>query len=217
MESRDLSIDGMGNPWLNLPLEDYEGHMSAPGVEQLGVLSGLFREALAIRRPASVAILGIAGGNGLEHIDPAITKRVAGLDVNPRYLEEVRRRYPALSGMELHCIDLANQPVRLDPVELVHAGLVFEHAGVELCLENALSLVTEGGALSVILQLPAEAEPNVAATAYPSMQSLKSYFSLVDPIGLRDRLIARRFQVILETHRALPGTKRFWMGVFSRG
>jgi hypothetical protein len=31
----------MANPWLEIPLDDYEGHMRAPGVEQLGLLSEL--------------------------------------------------------------------------------------------------------------------------------------------------------------------------------
>jgi hypothetical protein len=51
----------MSNPWLGLPLGDYEGHMQSPGVGQLAVLSDLFREVLTMRSPQSVAILGIAG------------------------------------------------------------------------------------------------------------------------------------------------------------
>jgi hypothetical protein len=206
----------MRNPWLNLPLEDYEGHMNSPGVQQLGVLSELFHLALAIRRPASVAILGMAGGNGLEGIDKKLTKRVVGLDLNASYLREVGRRYPDLPSLELFCTDLAHQQVHLPPVDLVHAALVFEHAGVELCLHNAASLVASGGALSVVLQLPAETEPNVANTAFPSMQALRSHFSLVDPLWLRNAVETRGFQLIQETARSLPAAKSFWMGVFAR-
>ena len=57
------------NPWLALPLGDYKGHM---------------------RSPASVAILGIAGGNGLEHVDPSVTSRGVGLDLNPQYPDVTR-------------------------------------------------------------------------------------------------------------------------------
>ena len=81
------------------------------------------------RRPESVAVLGIAGGNGLHNVDPTITKRVVGLDVNPSYLEAVRSRYAPKCDLELHCVDLAEQRVGLEPVQLVHAALVFEHAG----------------------------------------------------------------------------------------
>jgi hypothetical protein len=61
LAQQENTISRMGNPWLSLPLEDYEGHMNSPEVWQLGVLCDLFAEALAICRPASIAILGVAG------------------------------------------------------------------------------------------------------------------------------------------------------------
>jgi len=97
----------MTSPWLDIPLADYESHMSAPEVAQLRALSDLFAEGLGIRRPVSVAVMGIAGGNGLDRIDQAITTRVVGVDVNPHYLETVRSRYDRLPGLELHCVDIA--------------------------------------------------------------------------------------------------------------
>lgn len=188
--------------------------MNSPEVGQLLVLAKLFAEALAIRRPGSVAVLGVAGGNGLDRIDGEITKRVVGVDLNPVYLDAVRRRYPHLPSLELHCIDLAEQAVNVAPADLVHAALVFEHAGVDRCLENALALVAKGGALSVVLQLPAETAQQVGTSAFPSMQSLKSHFSLIDPGWLRQTLQARKFQLIYDVRRALPAGKAFWMGIF---
>jgi SAM-dependent methyltransferase len=205
----------MSNPWRSLPLDDYEGHMKSPEVGQLVVLADLFAEVLATRRPNSVAVLGVAGGNGLDRIDGEITKRVVGIDLNPVYLDVVRRRYSNLRGLELHCIDLAEQAANVEPVDLVHAALVFEHAGVDRCLDNALSLVATGGALSVVLQLPADAAPQVGTSAYPSMQSLKSHFSLIDPTWLRQTLEVRKFQMAYDAKRALPAGKAFWMGIFS--
>lgn len=73
----------VSNPWLAVPLSDYEGHMNSQSVQQLGALRELFGRALAYTRPESVAVLGAAGGNGLEQMDPAITRRVCGIDVNP--------------------------------------------------------------------------------------------------------------------------------------
>ncbi len=206
----------MSNPWLCIPLADYEGHMKSAEVHQLDALSELFAEALACSRPASVAVLGIAGGNGLDHIDGSITNRVVGLDVNPLYLDEVRRRYGSKYALELHCVDLAEQLVDLEPVQLVHAALVFEHAGVDLCLENALSLVARGGALSVVLQLTSEFEQSVGTSQFPSIQKLKSHFSLIDHIWLCKTLKQREFRLTHETRRSVPAGKAFWMGVYSR-
>jgi hypothetical protein len=206
----------MTNPWLSIPLEDYEGHMSAPEVLQLGALSDLFAETLGRLRPSSVAILGIAGGNGLDRIDTGITERVVGLDVNPLYLEEVRSRYGAKVALELHCVDLARERIACDPVKLVHAALVFEHAGVELCLENAVALVDEGGALSVVLQLPGDGAANVAASPYSTMQKLREGFALVDCGELSQSLAQHGFRLEYEARRLLPGGKSFWLGVFLR-
>ena len=99
----------MSNPWLAVPLSEYEQHMSSVEVQQLGALSDLFAEAIGHCRPLSIAVLGIAGGNGLDHIDSSLTARVVGLDLNPQYLEAVRERYSHLPGLELHCVDLSEQ------------------------------------------------------------------------------------------------------------
>jgi hypothetical protein len=76
----------MSNPWLGIPLGDYEGHMGSAEVGQLPVLAELFKCALDHCRPKSVAVLGVAGGNGLEQIDCSITKRIVGVDINRQYI-----------------------------------------------------------------------------------------------------------------------------------
>jgi hypothetical protein len=206
----------MSNPWLRIPLADYEGHMRSAEVRQLDALSDLFAEALEFCRPSSVAVLGVAGGNGLDRVDGNITGRIVGLDLNPLYLEEVRRRYKGRGSLELHCVDLGEQLVDLEPVELVHVALVFEHAGVDRCLQNALSLMSPGGALSVVLQLPGEPEQAVGASPFPSIQKLKSHFSLIDPCWLQEELARHELQLAHESRISLAAGKAFWMGVFRR-
>jgi hypothetical protein len=202
----------MANPWCDIPLADYEGHMDACG--QLGPLADLFAAALAHARPASVAILGIAGGNGLEAVDPRITRRVAGIDINPAYLEAVAQRYGALPGLELHCADLAAGPVDILPADLVHAALIFEHSGAAQCLDHALALVASGGRFSAVLQLPSEIQQGVAATGFASIQSLAARFSFVAPAWLTTALAARGYALEVEQRCPLPGGKAFWLGVF---
>jgi heme-degrading monooxygenase HmoA len=48
-----------------------------------------------------------------------VTARVVGIDINPAYLEATRRRFETIPNLELHCLDLANQQVELEPVDLV--------------------------------------------------------------------------------------------------
>ena len=205
----------MSNPWLTVPLSEYEQHMSSVEVQQLGALSDLFAEVIGRCRPLSVAILGIAGGNGLDHIDSSITARVVGLDLNPLYLEAVRNRYAHLPGLELHCVDLSERHVELKPVQLAHAALVFEHAGVDCCLDNAISMIVPGGTLSVVLQLPTESGQTIGETQFSSIQNLKTHFSLISPASLRESLAGRKFRLIHQTTRELPAGKGLWMGIFS--
>lgn len=206
----------MANPWLTVPLSDYEGHMRSSNVEQLDVLSELFARVLSVTRPASVAILGIAGGNGLEHIDSVLTKRIVGIDVNDDYLEAVRERYASLPGLELHWLDLSKETLRLQPVQLVHAALVFEHAGIGQTLDNALSLVAPGGTMSVVLQRPSQTEAGVSPTAFSTLQNLKPHFTLIDPQWLKETLENRGLVLKEQTEHSLPAGKALWLGIFSR-
>lgn len=88
-------------------------------------VADVFKTALSYCRPRSVAVLGVAGGNGLEQIDSAITERIVGVDINQRYLDEVRHRFDTPSGLELYCCDLAERELELAPVELRTRGVDF--------------------------------------------------------------------------------------------
>jgi len=206
----------MSNPWLSIPLADYEGHMRSDEVRQLDALSELFAAALERCQPASVAILGVGGGNGLDRIDTRVTRRVVGLDLNPRYLDETRKRYGGTCNLSLHCVDLEEEQVELEPVQLVHAALVFEHAGTDRCLENAVSLVDTGGTLCAVLQLPGPAEQETGRSNFSSMLTLKGNFALVDPVGLRSRLARAGLRMRDEVLRPVSAGKRLWMGMFER-
>ena len=207
----------MSNPWLSIPLKDYEGHMSSPGVQQLTALAELFKRALDYCVPGSVAVLGVAGGNGLEQIDGTVTKRIVGVDINQCYLDEVQRRFGfgRLTGLELYCGDLAEWELSIPPVALVHAALIFEHAGLGLALEHALSLVAPGGHLSVVLQLPSDHEEGVTPTGYISMQTLKEDFALIDREEFQRLLRQKGFELVEQEDRPLPGGKALWLGVFA--
>ena len=47
----------------------------------------------------TVMILGVAGGNGLEHVDPMRLQAVYDVDINADYLRECQRRYPKLQNV----------------------------------------------------------------------------------------------------------------------
>jgi hypothetical protein len=205
------------NPWQEIPLADYEAHMQSDAVGQASVLSAIFAEVLELRRPASVAVLGIAGGNGLERIDQSLTTRVVGVDLNPQYITTVRERFAHIAWLELYAADLAKDTLAVAPVELVHSALVFEHAGLGLCLENALGMMAPKGALSVVVQLPSTESQFVGSSGVTSMSKISSHFKLVDPTALTSTLAKHGLQLIHENTRAVPAGKQLWLGVFARG
>ena len=83
-------LNPSSNAWLNLPLADYEAHMALPEVGQAKMLADLFEYELRSHRSESVALLGCSGGNGFDRIDPACTRRVVGVDLNPDYIAATR-------------------------------------------------------------------------------------------------------------------------------
>ncbi len=99
-------------------------------------------------------------------------------------------------------------------MNLVHAALVFEHVGLGVALENALSLVALGGALSVVLQLPSVEQPGVACTSYVLMQSLKRDFTLIDVSEFQRLMKLKGFCLVEQESRSLPAGKALWLGVF---
>lgn len=95
----------MINPWEKISLYDYESHMKLDSVKQLQTLSQMMKGQFDAFPAGSVMILGIAGGNGLEHIDEHKFKKVYGVDINGEYLKAVEKRYTCISDI-LECIQV---------------------------------------------------------------------------------------------------------------
>jgi hypothetical protein len=49
------------SPWLDIPLDDYEGHMSLPTVGQAAMIADLLGRAIMRWSPARIAVIGCAG------------------------------------------------------------------------------------------------------------------------------------------------------------
>ena len=65
------------------------------------------RDQFAAYDIESIMILGVAGGNGLEHIDKSKINKVYGVEVNQSFLAECVKRYSGLGKLFEHvCADL---------------------------------------------------------------------------------------------------------------
>ena len=146
----------MKHPWEEISLTDYENHMRLDSVYQLQTLNTMMKDQLDSCDAESVMILGIAGGNGLEHIDKAKHKRVYGVDINKSYLNECSKRYPELTGhLTPICADLTDSRLSLPCAELLIANLLIEYIGYE-CFQAVVQQV-KPRFVSCIIQVNTEA------------------------------------------------------------
>lgn len=196
----------MQNPWKDIPLSDYESHMSLDTVAQLQTLSAVMKHQFEAVDAESVMILGVAGGNGLEHIDRARYKKVFGVDVNSSYLEEVGNRYSSLDGvLELICADLTAEYDRLPQADLLIADLLIEYIGFE-CFGNVVKQVCPKY-ISCVTQYDT-CEGFVSDSPYlHSFDGLDSIHRSIDPDKLKECLTALGYSGFHSERYPLPNGK----------
>ena len=155
----------MTNPWEEISLDDYEKHMSLDSVRQLQALDSIMQEQFAAYPVETAAVLGIAGGNGLEHIDTDKFRTVYGIDINAYYLRAVSQRYTQLSGV-LKClrIDLISEAEKLPQAQLLIANLLIEYIGYGAFQRTVLQ--TAPRYVSCVIQINTDAEQWVSESPY---------------------------------------------------
>jgi SAM-dependent methyltransferase len=172
----------MRNPWLDIPSADYVAHMSSPEVGQFSVLNRLLCGVLATTTPRDLLLLGCSNGNGLEHVNPAVTRRVSAVDINPQYLRELASRFPTPAfRLERFEADVATHPFGHEEFDLVHGALLFEYIEWPDVVPRLAQALRPAGVLSVVLQRPTDVTPAVTRTAFTSLRRLDSVFRFVDP------------------------------------
>jgi predicted TPR repeat methyltransferase len=203
------------NPWLQIPAEDYEGHMSSNNVGQLKVLSEIFRKGVSEYNPESIMLLGCATGNGLEHLKGVET--VVGVDVNPEYIEKCRSRFiMKLPRLNLICADIDTFDYQAESFDLIHAALIFEYLEVESLLKKAFGWLNRGGYLSAVLQLESKVTSAISETGFSSLKILQPIHKLVDPNIFVNRCTEIGFREIKNYEVLLPGEKKFIVILFQK-
>lgn len=123
----------MTNPWQKVSLSDYESHMQLPDIGQLQALNTIMRHQFNDFPVKTLCILGVAGGNGLEHIDLESIEKAYGVDINQDYLKSCQRRYSHMGErLSLLNLDLTQPDTQLPAVDLVVANLLIEYIGLEV-------------------------------------------------------------------------------------
>lgn len=206
----------MGNPWEEISLEDYENHMRLESVQQLQALNELMRGQLEDYPASRVMILGVAGGNGLEHVRKDRVEKVYGVDVNAAYLEAAAARHPNLAGV-LECLraDLTEVPCRLPEADLVIADLLVEYIGYER-FQKVIGRVGPE-AVSCVIQINEE-DGWVSDSPYlHAFDGLEEVHCQVKGEALRRAMLEIGYRVVHTLERGLPNGKKFVRMDFARG
>lgn len=198
----------MKNPWEEIPLTDYENHMKLDSVRQLQTMNEMMQEQFDAYPISSVMILGIAGGNGLEHIQKGKFERVYGIDVNSSYLEEAARRYPNLDGiLQCICIDLRNGADKLPGADMVIANLLIEYIGYE-CFQDVIRQVMPKY-VSCIIQINVE-DSWVSDSPYLRVfDGLERVHHQMKEQALEQTMLEISYRTIKRLERTLPNGKKF--------
>lgn len=196
----------MGNPWLQVPLADYEGHMAHVG--QAALLDRLFGRAVRELQPRSIAVLGAAGGNGFGHLERGPVARTVAVDIHSDYLRELGKRYAqTVAGLEIVCGDLTDPALCFAPVDYVHAALIFEYVDAQVVLARLRHWLVPGGVLGVVLQLPGPA--SVSPSPYAGLSALSSAMQLRDDDAFVELTAAAGFQLVARERVSAAPEKDF--------
>jgi len=203
------SLNDTTNPWNEVPLADYEKHMSHETVGQLELLNILTKKYLNAIKPESCIILGVAGGNGLEHIEPLVTKRIIGIDINQDYLDVTFKRHGArLTGLEVLNIDITKDRGSIGRTQMIWAALIVEYIGIENTLLFAGNNLTSDGHLIVTIQSNRKLMP-VSPTGIESVKKVGQIFQFIGTEELLKKAEQSGFKLITSEENELPNGKSF--------
>ena len=207
----------MTNPWLKIPAADYEGHMSSPSVAQQSFLAQTFKESLESHDSSAIALLGCATGNGLEHIDKSVTRRVTAIDINPEYLAKLRQCYGvSVSGLEIVETDLETCVIENQTYSLIFAGLIFEYLDPRKLLSKINGGLRSGGVLVTVLQLPAEHLEKITDTPYVSLKKLDAIMKFISPYDFKSMAYDAGLKEADGKRVTLKSGKSFYIGTYAK-
>ena len=168
----------------------------------------MMREQFAEYDIDTIMILGIAGGNGLEHINKKQLKKVYGVDVNQKFLDECKRRYSELGDVfETICVDLLGENVQLPGAELLVANLLIEYIGYE-CFQKIIRLI-KPSYVSCIIQINT-GDSFVSDSPYiHAFDCLEEVHHQMEESNLADCMSKIGYQMKKTMEQVLPNGKKF--------
>ncbi len=197
----------MGNPWEEISLDDYENHMSLDSVKQLQTMNSIMKEQFDAYPVNNAMVLGVAGGNGLEHVSREKYHSFYGVDINADYLSAVSKRYANLSNV-LKClkIDLIHDADQLPHAQLLIANLLIEYIGYD-AFQKVICKVNPQY-VSCVIQINTDDKQWVSDSPYlHAFDRLNEVHHQMDEKFLLTKMIEIGYKEILQTSTPLPNGK----------
>ena len=201
------SKDNKKNPWEEISLETYEKHMSLDSVKQLQLMNRIMKSQFEDYPVDTVMILGIAGGNGLEHIDIKKYKKVYGVDINELYLQKTQKRYSNLADI-LQCLhlDIVCETEKLPQSQLLVANLLIEYIGYDAFV-RAVNIINPEY-ISCVIQINTDEEMWVSDSPYiHAFDGLDEIHHQMESDVLNEKMNSIGFKLILKDMTELPNSK----------
>lgn len=204
------------NPWEEISLSDYENHMSLSSVNQLQAMNKMMKFQFEAYPVTSAIVFGVAGGNGLEHVNLKKYSKIYGIDINNAYLVKVKKRYSFMEDiLECKRIDLTCEPDMLPEAELVIANLVIEYVGLEPFKKGILK--TGARYVSCIIQINTDEESWVSDSPYlHSFDGLDAVHHQMEEQSLVMAMNEIGFDLLKKDAMPLPNGKKLVMLDFER-
>ncbi len=207
----------MNNPWEEISLADYENHMSLDSVKQLQAMNSIMKEQFAAYPINTAMVLGVAGGNGLEHISRDKYQTVYGVDINEDYLRTVSERYADLSDI-LKCLklDLICDADQLPKAQLLIANLLIEYIGYDV-FQKVIRIVNPEY-VSCVIQINTDDKQWVSDSPYlHAFDRLDEVHHQMDEKYLSTKLIESGYKKIFQAKIPLPNGKALIRMDFQKG
>lgn len=199
------------NPWEEISLSDYENHMSLDSVKQLQAMNVMMKKQFEAYPVDTAMVFGIAGGNGLEHVNQEKYKKIYGIDINEEYLAAVKERYSDMKDiLECRIVDLLGSIVALPKAELVIANLFIEYVGYEAFTKAILK--SEAKYVSCIIQINLDESTWVSDSPYlHSFDGLDEVHHQMEEKALMQAMEGIGYEHIKTEEFSLPNGKKLVM------
>lgn len=174
---------------------------------QLQTMNQMMKKQFQTYPVCSVLILGVAGGNGLEHINQCKFQKVYGVDINKEYLSAVKKRYFAMADV-LECLqlDIIKEADKLPKAELLIANLLVEYIGYA-DFQKAVRYV-QPKYVSCIIQINTD-DSWVSNSPYiHAFDDLDKIHCRIDENCLTQAMNDIGFQLITQIEKPLPNGKK---------